>query len=122
MESLKAGEWRQKLNDYWNRLHDGHKLCFGIFSVNLAVFLLWKVPAAKPFMIKYFASNPAAKNNCLPMILSAFSHIGPWHFAFNMFALQSFTPTLVDIMGKEQFLGAYFSGAVVSSFSSYLYR
>ena len=73
---MKAGEWRQKVNDYWSQLHDGHRLCFGIFAVNLAVFLMWKVPSAKPFMIKYFASNPAMKNNCLPMVLSAFSHIG----------------------------------------------
>ena len=53
-------------------IHIGHKLTFGIFSINLAVFLLWKIPAAKPFMIKYFASNPAVKKNCLPMLLCAF--------------------------------------------------
>ena len=103
-------------------IHIGHKLTFGIFSINLAVFLLWKIPAAKPFMIKYFASNPAVKKNCLPMLLCAFSHMGPLHFGFNMFALSSFAPPLVDIMGKEHFLGAYLTGAVVSSFTSYLYR
>lgn len=118
----KAGEWRRQLNEFWNKLHEGHKLTFGIFSINLAVFLLWKIPAAKPFMIKYFASNPAVKKNCLPMLLCAFSHMGPAHFGFNMFALSSFAPPLVDIMGKEHFLGAYLTGAVVSSFTSYFYR
>ena len=105
-----------------NLTNIGHKLTFGIFSINLAVFLLWRIPAARPFMTKYFASNPAVKKNCLPMLLCAFSHMGPLHFGFNMFALSSFAPPLVDIMGKEHFLGAYLTGAVVSSFTSYLYR
>jgi len=118
----KAGEWRRQLNEFWNKLHEGHKLTFGIFSINLAVFLLWRIPAARPFMTKYFASNPAVKKNCLPMLLCAFSHMGPLHFGFNMFALSSFAPPLVDIMGKEHFLGAYLTGAVVSSFTSYFYR
>ena len=48
--------------------------------------------------------------------------MGPLHFGFNMMALSSFAPPLVDIMGKEHFLGAYLTGAVVSSFTSYLYR
>ena len=48
--------------------------------------------------------------------------MGPVHFGFNMFALSSFAPPLVDIMGKEHFLGAYLTGAVVSSFTSYFYR
>ena len=48
--------------------------------------------------------------------------MGPLHFGFNMMALSSFAPALVDIMGKEHFLGAYLTGAVVSSFTSYLYR
>ena len=105
-----------------NLTNIGHKLTFGIFSINLAVFLLWRIPAARPFMTKYFASNPAVKKNCLPMLLCAFSHMGPLHFGFNMFALSSFAPPLVDIMGKEHFLGAYLTGAVVSSFTSYFYR
>ena len=119
---LQAGEWRRKLNEFWNQLHDGQKVAGCIFSVNLAVFLLWKFPHLQTFMMRYFASNPAAKQNCLPMLLSAFSHIGPMHFAFNMIALSSFVPTLVDIMGKEHFLGVYLTGAVISSYSSYLYR
>ena len=39
-----------------------------------------------------------------------------------MYALQSFAPPLVDIMGKEHFLAIYLSGAVVSSMSSYVYK
>jgi len=124
----KAGEWRQKLNKFWNQFiqtympHDGQKVAAGIFSINMAVFLLWRFPFLQTFMMKYFASNPAAKQNCLPMLLSAFSHIGPMHLAFNMIALSSFVPTLVDIMGKEHFLGVYLTGAVISSYSSYLFR
>ena len=55
-------------------------------------------------------------------IVFFFSHYGPFHLAFNMYALQSFAPPLVDIMGKEHFLAIYLSGAVVSSMSSYVYK
>jgi len=39
-----------------------------------------------------------------------------------MFALYSFAPPLVDIMGKEHFLATYLTGAVISSYASYVYR
>ena len=50
------------------------------------------------------------------------TNLGPFHFAFNMFALYSFAPPLVDIMGKEHFLATYLTGAVISSYASYVYR
>ena len=30
-------------------------------------------------MLKWFASNPGAKSSCLPMLLSAFSHLSVFH-------------------------------------------
>ena len=59
---------------------------------------------------------------CWPMILSTFSHYSFFHLAANMYVLYSFSTSGVEDLGKEQFLGLYLAGAVISSFTSYLYK
>jgi len=89
----KAGEWRQQLNDFWNKLRDGDKMVFGIFLINSVVFLLWRIPSAKPFMMKYFMSNPSVKNNCLPMLLCCIQSYGPISFCLQHVCTIFFCPT-----------------------------
>ena len=59
---------------------------------------------------------------CVPMVLSAFSHYSFLHLACNMFVLHGFMQPIIDILGKEQFVGFYLSSAVVSSFVSHLHK
>lgn len=44
-----------------------------------------------PFMLNYFASNPASPHQCLPMFLSTFSHYSGFHLLANMYVLHSFS-------------------------------
>ena len=118
----KAGTWRQEMNSYWNSLTEGQKIVSGLLVVNTAVFIMWQIPAMTPFMMRYFASTPVGQSKVLPMLLCAFSHQNFMHFGFNMFALNSFVPPVVESMGKELFLGFYLTAAVVSSFTSLFYK
>lgn len=56
------------------------------------------------------------------MVLTAFSHYSFFHLAANMYVLYSFSTSGVEDLGKEQFLGLYLAGGVISSFISYLYK
>ena len=47
-----------QINLYWNNLTPGRKVVAGIIGANVAVFLMWKVPALTPLMLKYFSSSP----------------------------------------------------------------
>ncbi|XP_077293806.1 rhomboid family intramembrane serine protease rho-7 [Arctopsyche grandis] len=118
----KMGAWRQELNKQWNSLGEGEKLYIPLFIMNAIVFAVWRVPRFQPFMVKYFCSNPAAKVLCWPMILSTFSHYSTFHLLANMFVLYTFSTGVVQNMGKEQFLGMYLAGGVISSFASYLHK
>ncbi|XP_064455800.1 presenilin-associated rhomboid-like protein, mitochondrial isoform X2 [Ornithodoros turicata] len=118
----KYGEFRRQINTWWNRLGDGHRMAYSIIAVNVAVFLLWRVPRLQPTMIRYFSSHPASKSVCLPMLLSTFSHYSLFHLCANMIVLNSFAPGAVALLGKEQFLAMYLSGGVLSSFTSYVHK
>ena len=91
-----------------------------ILALNVAVFLMWRIPAMQPFMFRYFAANPSTSNTGLPMLLSAFSHYSALHLAANMFVLHSFCSPVVAALGKEQFVGLYLSSAVFTSFCSHV--
>ena len=120
---LQAGGIRDELNKLWNGLTDGQRVFAPILTLNLAVFFMWRIPQLRPFMVRHFCSNPASKTgNCMPMLLSAFSHYSLVHLGMNMFVLHSFSTPMVAAMGKEQFVGLYFSAAVMSSFASYIVK
>ncbi|KAM9696406.1 presenilin-associated rhomboid-like protein, mitochondrial isoform 3-T3 [Dama dama] len=71
-------------------------------------------------MIRYFTSNPASKVLCSPMLLSTFSHFSLFHMAANMYVLWSFSSSIVNILGQEQFMAVYLSAGVISNFVSYV--
>ncbi|XP_064440634.1 presenilin-associated rhomboid-like protein, mitochondrial isoform X4 [Mirounga angustirostris] len=92
----------------------------GIIAANVFVFCLWRVPSLQRTMIRYFTSNPASKVLCSPMLLSTFSHFSLFHMAANMYVLWSFSSSIVNILGQEQFMAVYLSAGVISNFVSYV--
>ncbi|KAI4873847.1 hypothetical protein NFI96_031927, partial [Prochilodus magdalenae] len=116
----KHGDFRKQVNQWWNSLSEGQKTVTGIIAANALVFCFWRVPSLQRTMVRYFTSNPASKALCWPMLLSTFSHYSLFHMAANMYVLWSFSSSIVNMMGREQFLAMYLSAGVVSTFVSYV--
>uniref|UniRef100_A0A8C1TDR4 rhomboid protease n=1 Tax=Cyprinus carpio TaxID=7962 RepID=A0A8C1TDR4_CYPCA len=110
----------KQVNQWWNSLSDGQKTVTGIIAANALVFCCWRVPSLQRTMVKYFTSNPSSKALCWPMLLSTFSHYSLFHMAANMYVLWSFSSSIVNMMGKEQFMALYLSAGVISTFVSYV--
>nr|XP_015812478.2 presenilins-associated rhomboid-like protein, mitochondrial isoform X1 [Nothobranchius furzeri] len=108
------------VDDLWNSLTEGQRTATGIIAINAAVLCCWRIPSMQRTMIKYFTSNPASKIQCLPMVLSSFSHYSIIHMVANMYVLWMFSSGIVSLLGKEQFLAVYFSAGVNSTMVSYL--
>ena len=72
--------------------------------LNAAVYLAWQVPAARPTMEAWFVSHSATREpgpsltprNALRALLCSFSHSHLLHLGFNMVALLSFSPRLME--------------------------
>uniref|UniRef100_A0A2K5IWP2 Presenilin-associated rhomboid-like protein, mitochondrial n=1 Tax=Colobus angolensis palliatus TaxID=336983 RepID=A0A2K5IWP2_COLAP len=92
----------------------------GITAANVLVFCLWRVPSLQRTIIRYFASNPASKVLCSPKLLSTFSHFSLFHMAANTYVLWSFSSSIVNILGQEQFMALYLSAGVISNVVSYV--
>jgi len=118
----KAGDFRHRLNAWWNGLYPTEKLVCGIIGANTAVFIAWRLPQMSGFMAKYFMASPMAQARCWPMLLSTFSHYSFLHLFINMYVLWSFAPVASNKFGKEQFLATYVSAGVISGFASYMYN
>uniref|UniRef100_G3MTQ9 rhomboid protease n=1 Tax=Amblyomma maculatum TaxID=34609 RepID=G3MTQ9_AMBMU len=118
----KRGRFRQQVHTWWQSVPEGSRVAYVLIATNVAVCLLWRVPRLEPFMVRYFSSHPASKSVCLPMFLSTFSHHSFLHLAANMVVLNSFAPTAVAILGREQFVAMYLSAGVISSLASYLHK
>lgn len=112
---------KQEIDALWNKLSPGEKVFVPILLINIIVYSAWRIPTMKPYMLRYFASNPAAKAVCWPMVLSTFSHYSLFHLFANMYVLHSFSAAAHNL-GREQFLGLYLSAGVISSFASYAFK
>ncbi|XP_033107164.1 presenilins-associated rhomboid-like protein, mitochondrial [Anneissia japonica] len=121
-KSEKAGELRRQINQWFSGLLGTQKVVLSIVAINAAVFFLWRVPFMQLFMVKWFSANPAANAVCIPMLLSTFSHYSLWHLAVNMYVLWTFSYSMQNLFGKEQFLAMYVSAGVWSSFASHLLK
>jgi len=119
---VKAGELREEMRRWWAGLGEGEKLFWPICGLNVLVTAAWKVPAFESTMMKWFMGNPASRATCLPLLLSAFSHISLIHLGANMMVLHSFMPPAVHLLGKEQFLAVYLSSGVITSFASMVHK
>uniref|UniRef100_A0A8C2ZVK4 rhomboid protease n=1 Tax=Cyclopterus lumpus TaxID=8103 RepID=A0A8C2ZVK4_CYCLU len=107
-------------DEFWSSLTEGQKTVTGIIAVNVVVLCCWRIPSLQRSMIKYFMSNPASKTQCLPMVLSSFSHYSVVHLVANMYVLWTFSTGIVSLLGKEQFLAFYLSAGVISTMISYM--
>ncbi|OBS70585.1 hypothetical protein A6R68_00868 [Neotoma lepida] len=96
--------------------HQGKWNHEGIIAANALVFCLWRVPSLHRTMIRYFTSNPASKVLCSPMLLSTFSHFSLFHMAANMYVLWSFSSSIVNILGQEQFVAVYLSAVATGRY------
>ncbi|XP_077371216.1 presenilin-associated rhomboid-like protein A, mitochondrial isoform X3 [Festucalex cinctus] len=105
---------------FWSGLTEGQKTVTGIIVANVVVLCCWRIPAMQTSMMKYFISNPAAKSQCLPMVLSSFSHYSLVHLLANMYVLWTFSSGIDWLLGREQFLAVYMSAGVISSMFSYI--
>ncbi|EDV25796.1 uncharacterized protein TRIADDRAFT_55255 [Trichoplax adhaerens] len=117
----KNGEFRRKLNRWWNSLPDSRKVATTIIAINAGVFALWKIPKLFPFMVRWFTNNPASGRS-ITLLTSTFSHFDWWHLGMNMFVLWNFAPLACDILGKEQFFATYISAGVFASLGQNLYH
>lgn len=113
--SKKTSSSNNELKAMVSDLSDGQKVTYAITAINVAVFLLWKLPGAYTFMLKFFTNSPSTPP--FTLLTSAFSHSTPLHLLFNMLALCSIGSWLIDsILGKEQFLALYTSAVIFSHF------
>ncbi|XP_072297539.1 presenilin-associated rhomboid-like protein A, mitochondrial [Eucyclogobius newberryi] len=108
------------VDDLWSSLTEGQRIVTGIIAVNVVVLCCWRIPSMQRNMIKYFTANPVSKTQCLPMVLSTFSHYSIIHMMANMYVLWTFSSGLVSLLGKEQFLAFYLSAGVLASMVSYM--
>uniref|UniRef100_A0A182NRE1 rhomboid protease n=1 Tax=Anopheles dirus TaxID=7168 RepID=A0A182NRE1_9DIPT len=115
-------QWRKDITGWWNKLSPGERVFAPLCALNVIVYGLWRIPSLAPTMVKYFASNPAAKAVCWPMLLSTFSHYSLFHILANMYVLHSFSHAAVATLGREQFLGMYLSAGVIASFASHVFK
>ncbi|EPZ36109.1 Peptidase S54, rhomboid domain-containing protein [Rozella allomycis CSF55] len=111
----------QDVKDVFNRMTAGDKTAWTIIVANTAVFLLWQFPSMQSTMLKHFTSTINSPSYTL--LTSVFSHNAPIHLFFNMMAVHSFVPMLVDqVMGVEQFTAMYLTSGVVSALGSRIVR
>ncbi|KIJ65121.1 hypothetical protein HYDPIDRAFT_153072 [Hydnomerulius pinastri MD-312] len=68
---------------------EGRRLCWIISGLNLAIFLVWKIPRLNPFMNRSFMHDPLSGKS-YTLLTSMFSHKGFIHLLANSFALTSF--------------------------------
>lgn len=114
--------FRDHVNAIWNSIHPARRLVIEIVAVNVAVFLLWRVPQIQPVMYRYFLCMPTKAHSVVSSTLSAFSHLGGFHLFANMYVLWSFSTVLATFLGKEQFLAVYLAGGTVAGLTSSIYR
>jgi membrane associated rhomboid family serine protease len=127
-------KWRNKLKEWWqNKAREwirnnigivlappsyADKCLYSLIGVNIVVWTLWRLPALRPLMNRYFLNSFAAKSLCWPMLLSTFSHYSIIHLALNMYVLRQCGGVAVDTLGVNQFLAFYIASGLFSSFAS----
>jgi rhomboid-like protein len=92
-----------------------------IIAINVGVFLLWRLAAARPPLERWLEANflvsLAHLRDGRPWTLftAVFSHAELFHLALNMMALGSFGRLFEQALGGKRFLVFYLVGALVSS-------
>ena len=124
------GGYRRSSSSYSDKV-SAEFLIYGLIGVNSLVFLSWLYAKSLAESKGDLSALIFMHNNFvvgIPQVLgighfwtpltAAFSHYDLWHFGINMFVLHSFGPTVVDLVGKRQFLPLYLGMAIFSSLVS----
>nr|CAH8872662.1 unnamed protein product [Trichobilharzia regenti] len=69
-------------------------------------------------LLRYFCSSPYGPTPVLSMILSVFSHRSFFHLAINMYVLHSFAPSIISLIGVEDFFSLFIAGGIFSNYVS----
>ncbi|CAK8691108.1 unnamed protein product [Clavelina lepadiformis] len=109
-------------------------MVYNIAFVNMLVFLLWRLPALQPTMVKWFTLSIAGPMKLLPkvssMFLCMFSHKHFFHIFANLYVLNSFSHAWdgyshvfqrafpENFMAVEKFVAFYLSAGMVASAGS----
>jgi rhomboid-like protein len=104
------------LKEQFSGMSTTDKIIWGIIGINTVVFLAWQIPNPRVYMFmnKHFVHHYLSKKP-YTLLTSSFSHSELFHFLFNMMALKSFGQAAGALLGPEQFLALYLSGAILSS-------
>lgn len=90
----------RKIRKYWWEIGPFHRFFASVATINAIVFLMWRIPAFQPVMIKYFLSRIENKGS-LHLLLSSFSHFHGLHLAVNMLVLFTFVQPVMTILGDK---------------------
>ncbi|GME86680.1 unnamed protein product [[Candida] boidinii] len=105
------------------KTHKTH-LMYTIMALNAVVFGLWRlapnVNTLYPYLYKFFvlSHNPTTIRTQWSLLLSSFSHQEFFHFLVNMGCFYSFSTTMINVLGVDNFTSLYLSSGVISSFAS----
>lgn len=91
-----------------------------IVALNGAVFLAWKMRPNARLLWKYFLMH-AQNVNSFSLLGCTFSHMGVFHFGFNMMALHSMI-NIIPMLGPCHFAGFYVASGVFTSFCSLAWK
>ncbi len=89
-----------------------------IVAINVAVWVLWKLPPYWSMLNKYFLFVPAYPY-ALSNLGTLFSHQTGWHLSMNMLALGIFGLPLHEEIGRGNFLALYLASGLMGGFVSF---
>lgn len=99
----------------WPDLPPAAATVITLIGVNVAVFVLWRLPPFWTFMNRNFLVAPAYPHS-MSMLAACFSHQSFTHLLSNVVPLWLIGTRLHDDIGRGPFLALYFSSAVIAAY------
>ncbi|KAJ9613150.1 hypothetical protein H2200_003091 [Cladophialophora chaetospira] len=89
-----------------------------LVAINVAIWVLWKVPSYWAVLNKYFLFVPAYPY-AFSNLGNLFSHQSFYHLSMNMLALGIFGLPLHEEIGRGNFLAIYLASGLIGGFASF---
>ncbi|KAL9077139.1 MAG: hypothetical protein Q9161_000405 [Pseudevernia consocians] len=99
----------------WPDLPPAAATVMTIIGINIAVFVLWRLPPFWKFLNRNFLVVPAYPQS-MSMLAACFSHQSFAHLLSNIIPLWLIGTRLHDDIGRGPFLALYFSSAVIAAY------
>lgn len=99
----------------WPDLPPAAATVITLIGVNVAVFVLWRLPPFWTFLNRYFLVVPAYPHS-MSMLTACFSHQSFAHLLSNVIPMWLIGTRLHDDIGRGPFLALYFSSAVIAAY------